>query len=470
MKASPIMAAEPGDLSLPGDLLQAAAQCTGRITIVVGAGCSLESPTRLKLGWEYSQRAFDQLVADNELGADECPNPTDLSALASAVMARHETQQPLVSRFPLDDFRFAKANSGYLLAAALMAEGAVAYVATLNFDLALSNAITEIRPDAVKEVAGPETLWNFGSQAIIYLHRNVNEPNTDRWILRSEAIQTEWETGWEAVVAGRLAASPVVVFAGLGSPAAALTETLKRVRALVPDATHAFVVDPAESTPFSEALNLDEANHIRAGWGDFMAALAKRVVVEFVLRLRDSCVEVAKEHGCSELDEGLDRVLDELPALGLLDLGSVRSKWLGKESAYERDDPANRPHLADLSLGVAQLAQPEGTDVMVHRSGVVTVKRGDRPARSIFPISGCGQHHWATLDPFLSSCATDVVPAPDVVLAAAFRGTRQDKLAPPIDITGEVSSESVAGAGPVPMLIDLDELRADPDLAEAAGF
>lgn len=458
------------EVAVPGDLLQAVAQCTGRITIVVGAGCSLEAPTRLKLGWEYSKQAFDQLVADHELDPADCPDPTDLSALASAVMTRHGTQRQLVTRFPLDDFRFAKANRGYLLAAALMAEGAVAYVATLNFDLAMSNAITEVRPDGVKEVAGPETFWNFGSRAVIYLHRNVNEPDLDRWILRAEAIEEEWETGWEAVVSGRLAASPVVVFAGLGSPAAALTETLKRVRGLVPDATHAFVVDPAESTPFSEALDLPDANHIRAGWGDFMASLGQRVVVEFVLHLRDACAAFAEEHGCAHLDVGLDRLLGELPGLGLLGLGSVRSRWLGKDSAYEWSDPATRPHLADLSLAIAQLAQSEGAALSVHRSGVVTIARPDTPTRSVFPISGCGQHHWATLDPFLSSCATEVVPAPDVILAAAFRGTRHDKLAPPLDITGEGNPDSVAGPGPTPMLFDVDDLRSDPSLATAAGF
>jgi hypothetical protein len=464
------MPAEQDELSLPGDLLQAAAQRSGRITLVVGAGCSLEAPTKLKLGSEYAKQAFEQLVADNELSSDACDDPIDLSQLATAVVDRHGTQRPLVSRLPLDDFRFAKANDGYLLAAALMAEGAVAYVATLNFDLALSNAITQVRPSGVKEVAGPESLWNFGSQAIIYLHRNVNESNPNLWILRSEAIETEWKSGWEGVVAGRLAASPVVVFAGLGSPAAALSETLKRVRKHVPDATQAFVVDPAATTPFSAALELDSANHIRAGWGDFMAQLAKRVALQFILDLRAACEEFATEHGFIGLDEGLERLFAELPDLGLLGIGALRSQWLGKESVYEPDDPAYRPHVADLCLGIALLVESPQSRIKAHKSGVITVTKPGNPARSLYPISGCGHHHWATLDPLVGSCRAELTPAPDVVLAAGYRGTRPEKLVPPLDITGDATPNDIAGPNPCPALVDIDELRTNPSLITEIGL
>ncbi len=80
----------------------------------------------------------------------DCANPWDLSELATAVALKHGSQAALVERLPREKYQFAKANHGYLLAAALMAEGSVAYVVTLNFDLALSHAIAEVQPEGVR--------------------------------------------------------------------------------------------------------------------------------------------------------------------------------------------------------------------------------------------------------------------------------------------------------------------------------
>jgi hypothetical protein len=162
-------------------------------------------------------------------------------------------------------------------------------------------------PQGVSQVAGPESYSDSGSKAIVYLHRNVTESNPDLWILRKEAIEDEWKDGWESVAAQRIAAAPVVVFAGLGSPALALTETLRRVRQLVPDSTLAYLVDPAEASAFATAIDVDDPDHhIRLGSGDFMSRLADRLVGQF--GIRNACDAQARDHGIAEWQAPIDRL------------------------------------------------------------------------------------------------------------------------------------------------------------------
>ena len=222
-------------IGVPPALLNAVASRSGRVTLVVGAGCSVEHPTSLHLARTYSRRVHDDLVADGVIEPGDCAEPEDLSLLASTVFARTGSQAAVVKRLPHNDFRLARANNGYLLAAALMCEGSVGIVASLNYDLAMSDALRQLDERGVDEIAGPSGLQFLGTKAIIYLHRNVNEQDEERWILRKEALDDEWRNNWESVVANRIAASPVVVFAGLGSPAAVLTETVGRVRGVVPN-------------------------------------------------------------------------------------------------------------------------------------------------------------------------------------------------------------------------------------------
>ena len=454
-----------GAQPIPGDLLQAVAQRTGRVTIVVGAGCSLEEPTGLKLGAVYSNQAFQQLLLDGVLQPDDCTNPWDLSQLASAVHDKLGSQAPLVERLPRDKYQFAKPNQGYLLAAALLAEGSIACVATLNFDLALSHAIAAVQPQGVSEVAGPESYRDFGSKAIVYLHRNVNETDSERWILRKEAIEDEWKDGWEAVVAQRIASAPVVVFAGLGSPALALSETLKRVRNLVPDGTLAYLVDPSETSAFASAIGVDEPDHhIQLRWCEFMAMLAVRLVGQFGLDIRNACEGYATEHGITDWEVSTQRLIDAIKLLGLLDVGSLRASWLGSKLSYEPDLPAQRAAIADLLLGLALFLQSVDHSVTASGRGTVKVTAPGVPPIVVRPMSGCGVRPWGAVDLLATIPHTTAGGGADVILAAGFRGDRPAQIIPPIDITGHVADEDISLGHHAPLIIDLDDLRANPSL------
>jgi hypothetical protein len=143
---------------LPEPILAAAVRRPlGGISIIGGAGCSFEDPTNIPLSRQCSEDAFRQLVLDGMLLETDCVDPTDLSKLADVVFAKFGTQQALVERLPVNRFRLARANDGYLLLAALFREKVIASFVTLNFDLAAIKALSDIGAiDEVAIIRGPE--------------------------------------------------------------------------------------------------------------------------------------------------------------------------------------------------------------------------------------------------------------------------------------------------------------------------
>ncbi|HSL69598.1 MAG TPA: hypothetical protein VK864_05110, partial [Longimicrobiales bacterium] len=53
---------------------------------------------------------------------------------------------------------------------------------------------------------------------------NVNAADPELWVLRTATLATEWQGRWEPIIANRVLAAPVVVFAGLGTPVAVLID------------------------------------------------------------------------------------------------------------------------------------------------------------------------------------------------------------------------------------------------------
>ena len=97
---------------VPGNLLQAVASRRGRVALLVGAGCSVENPTGLKLSGEYAREVGRQLVDDGVLQRDELPDAEDLSELAEVVYARTGSKKQVVARLPREKFRNASSKLG----------------------------------------------------------------------------------------------------------------------------------------------------------------------------------------------------------------------------------------------------------------------------------------------------------------------------------------------------------------------
>ncbi len=423
---------------------------------MVGAGCSIEDPTGLKLAGVYSQRIHDELVLEGILEQGECEAPDDLSELASVVAAKTGTQAAVVQRLPRNDFKYAKANEGYRIAAALLREGCLSAIATLNYDLALTDAVRQVDGYEIDEIAGPDDMNYLGSKAIIYLHRNVNEPIEDRWILRKEALDTEWQNSWESVVVSRIAASPVVVFAGLGSPAAVLTKTVGKIREAVPDRLVSFLADPSAESPFAEALDLPAENHVRAFWGEFMRRLSSRVAAQSTRDLLDSCDELCAENGWEDDPDAVRLICQAFGEIGLLDMGQSRATWLCSSKSYEPDIPDTRKLLGDLFLAVGALCGESGRSATFGTGAVLVLEGDGRPPLRVLLVSGAGHRRWSQLDGILANLGLN----PDLVLVGAFSDDRPT-LAPPIDIIHGGPTDDVASGRAYSQIASVDELRAD---------
>lgn len=451
-----------GELTIPSTLLQAIAARTGRVTLVLGAGCSIEAPTNLRLSSHYAREVFDSLVSDGVIAPEDCSSPDDLSAVASAVYNKHGVQAPVVQRLPRNSFRYARANSGYLIAAALLREGSIGCVATLNYDLALTDAVRQLGGDDIDEIAGPSDMRYFGSKAIVYVHRNVNEQNDERWILRKEALEDEWRDGWEAVVAARIAAAPITVFAGLGSPAAVLSETVRRIRQAVPDAVDAFLVDPGANSPFATSLDLPPENLVRAPWGDFMTRLGDRLMDECRRALVKTCIDLCTENGWTDDPAVVAAACSAYCSEGVLRVGALRARWLCSQNPYEFDSDDRRSLIADLLLAIGLIHEDNGAPIRFSEDGLVYVKTSGGRVRTLLPISGQGHRRWSQVEALLAGQQVYRKTTPDAVVAGGFQGLSIAELTPPTDIVeGEVTDDLTQGVVR-PRVVSIDTLRTDP--------
>jgi hypothetical protein len=207
-------------MPLPTQLLRAVSSASkGKIALVLGAGCSVEHPTNIPVSSECSREIHRQLVADGILQANDCTDPEDLSAVADVVFIKRNSQREVVDRLRDQyDLKLATPNDGYWIAAALLCEGVLTSVVTLNYDLALTTALSALGAGKIVGIVEkPEDLGNQQAINVYNLHRNVNAADPELWVLRTAALNEAWKGHWESIIATKVLAAPVVLFAGLGS-------------------------------------------------------------------------------------------------------------------------------------------------------------------------------------------------------------------------------------------------------------
>lgn len=455
-------------MNLPSDLLQAvSAPGGGKITLIVGAGCSFEAPTSIPLAGSCSQECHDRLVADGDLVFGDCPTPSDLSCLADTVAKKTGRQQPLVDQLSrYYSLKVATPNDGHSLAAALLREGVIASVVTLNFDLALSNAISNLGVgDAIGIIDGPNDLSNQRTINLYYLHGNVNAVDPETWVLRTAALQTEWRGTWQSVVAAKVLSTPVIVFAGLGSPADVLIESTKLIQSAIPNTNKTYQVDPGDHTksPFFTALALDPSCYIKATWCDFMDALSQRLVVEQTSRLKAvAAAMVQRDHLAPE---DLTALLTRLHDIGLLKLGSLRACWLLHEKPYYPDDPLARELIADLLLAAAMVARVAGATAILFEDGIVEFRRGDRTVATHVFVSGRGSRGRFAIESELSARQRRfrgrATPPTGAIIAGTRDNTTTPVTIPPDVLLGETSESILLGQSTLP-IFQVESLRQNP--------
>lgn len=460
-------------MPLPDDLLAAASHPEGgKWVLVIGAGSSVEPPTSLPTGAQCSREAHRRLRADGVLAVD-CANPSDLSEVADAVFAATGGQAEVVQRLPRNRFRTATPNSGHLIAAALLVERSLAGVVTLNFDAAMSAALSAVgSAETVAVIGGPDDIPNLANVNLIYLHRNADAP-ADEWVLRSAYLNTVWNTRWEHTMATRVLVAPMVVFAGLGSPAAALTETIRLIRQALPaGVVRVYQVDlaPFGSLPFTAALNVAAGQYLQAGWCDFMAGIARRVLTEHWFGFEQACLAVIAENGYGA--HNLDPVAEACRTLGLVGFGLARARWLLHNGPYARIALVDKRIVADVLLAISFVAAGVGGTVSLREDGAVELRDGSRVLATLGFASGGGVRTLVAAEAAIATqrkywpwkgthprriVVTSHVPSPVVPTA-------------PVSIVADVDENDIIDAAASPRVVSAYDLRATPALlAEMVG-
>ena len=455
-------------MALPPALLNAVADAAGgRIVLVVGAGCSVEPPTSLKVSREYSLAAHHRLLSDGVLDAGECANPDDLSSLADAVWAKTGGQGELVSRLPLRDFQFATPNEGHMLAAAMLAERAVSSVMTLNFDLALSHALASLGVSDVDDVAGPSDHGHLGIATVIYLHRNVGAA-PDAWVLRTASVATEWQGHWQEMIAAKVLSSPFVVFAGLGTTAGALIETTRKIREMAEGQVLVYQVDVVdrEDSRFFEELEIPPTHYLQMAWSAFARELSARLVEEHRTQLIASCGTLAHQEGWAP--EDVEGVLTRWASLGLVGVGRVRARWMLANRTFMPRAGCAVELMADLIMIVRLIERTAECTARFSVDGTVEFWRDDRRFGPVVSASGRGIRRWVAMEQEVVAHAHHwryLVPQPRIAIVSGVVGGRPQQIGPPEDVVVGNGTDSIVGGQTSVELVAVDEIRAEPNRA-----
>jgi hypothetical protein len=450
---------------LPANLLQAIAEpAGGRVVLVIGAGCSFEPPTGLPLSRQCAEQAHAELLANGILVIGDCPDPSDISALADTVVRKTGNQDALVGSMHPGRFKTAQPNQGHTLAAILLIERAVSCVVTLNFDLALSAALQMVGGSDVEIIQGPEDHGQLGAINLVYLHRNANS-SPDAWILTTDALDNAWRGQWAEVIGRRFISGPVTVFVGLGSPAGVLLYSVSRLLAAVPArAARVYLVDPGlpEHSKFFEALGLPSPSYIQAGWSAFMQELADRVLDSHLQVLDTACNSLVNTHGLPA--EDLAPVWATLRALGLEGLGRLRARWTLSEGAYLPSYAVSADLIADLLLAAACLERLLHARAKFESEGIVEFRDGTHIAGVIVLASGRGVYRWAKLDGELRHKLPRLqrrdLPPRCAIISGVLGGRA---ITPPENIILEDKPEDIVTGPSWFGMFSADELRQKPD-------
>lgn len=435
----------------------------GRVVLVVGAGCSYESPTSLPLAQTLSADLHQQLVRHGTLNDGDCSDENDLSCLADTVIQKTGGQRAMVDCMPRTDFQVAEPNAGYLMAAALLREQAVACVLTLNFDLAMTSALRVLGASDVGVVNGPQDHHHMQTKNLIYLHRNI-EADPEALVLTTDALERAWQGEWEQIVVQRFVSSPVTVFAGLGSPAEVLVHCVTKIREKLPDQTLVIQVDPAPhgSSPFSRALDISADCYSEMGWSRFMEVLASTLMDKWSGELSAACLELSKIHGWE--DEDVTTLLAEMSRIGMVDAGKARAHWLFNRGPYLPWRDSNLEWIADLLLLVRIVERETASSATINSDGTIEFRSSGGQLGVLGVAHGRGARSWSALEPEVQRKYGERATPLSGVIVTGFNGVPTAS-SPPGSIAYDATAGSIVDAESLVEMIDGSVLRSNPQAA-----
>lgn len=425
----------------------------GQVALVIGAGCSFEAPTSLPLGGQVAEEAHAQLLKNGTIAPGECPNPNDLAALASAIFVKEGSQQTLVAEFPMKRLRMPKPNVGYKLVIAMMAEGAITYVLSLNFDLAAQVAAAELGCPIGDVTNSGQAVP--ATATIIHLHGNAYDAPDDL-VLRTEVIDEAWKATWQQVIAQQVLAAPNVLFVGLGSPAPVLTETVQMIVDAVGhnDAFYQADIVDRDKSEFAAQLGIPADRYIKGGWNDVMSELASRLAREQVDTLIVSCKQALSDNGASIDDlNRFEAVAAKLKDVTLLGLGRLRCRAkLDTEASYVPRHGLDDDHLAEPIMKLSAFCASKGLTAVPCENGVWKIKRQDRTVGSLIISTGRGTRKLSALEAQIGFHYRELSDTsnepPEAVLLGGVMAEDHQTASPDDIVTGDAEETLLTGPKP----------------------
>jgi hypothetical protein len=455
--------------TIPAELLQSlAATGGGQVALVIGAGCSVNHPTSIPLAGDLAEAVERQLVLNGRLQANQCPNPRDLAALASLIFQICNNQVELVQCFPIQRMRLARANLGYKLLVALMAEGAISHVLSLNFDLAVQNAAAELGVEIATVAAANEPVPIRA--ALVQLHGNANsEP--DDLVLRTEVMDGEWIGQWHQVVAQQVLAAPTVLFAGLGSPAPVLTATVEMIQGALGGNKALYQADivPFGQSGFAAQLEIPEQRYIQGSWDAVVARLAERIAAQQVDSLSRSGRALLTENHHGEADlERFTGIAAQLTGQSLLTLGKMRAfADLDRDKLYRPHSVRDDEFMSEPMLRLVQVAERFGLDTAPTPAGTWTLRRNGQPIAQIMLATGGGVRRMTAVESraktICASIAANASMPVDVVLIGGLIDVAP--VFDHVDLIADENPDDIIGGLATPLLVSAN----DPDHIDRIG-
>jgi hypothetical protein len=399
-----------------------------------------------------SEAAHAQLLKNGVIQPGECASPDDLAALASIIYDKEGSQLTLVAELPMNSFRLAKPNRGYKLLIALMAERAIIYVLSLNFDLAVQNAAAELgcTVEAVRSFGDPLP----ATATIIHLHGNAyDEP--DNLVLRTEVINDAWKASWQQVIAQQVLAAPNVLFIGLGSPAPVLTETVQMIADAVGHNESFYQADVVthDQSGFAAQLGVPPERYIRGGWTEVMGDLAARLAGEQVDDLLKACgALLTANHATNEQIDDFKTTAESLRLVSLLGMGKLRARAKLEESSYIPRQALDDELFAEPIGVLGQFCRSQGVTAVPCENGVWRLAREGRSLGCLIVSTGRGTRKISALEAQIryqheELCETSNEPARAVLLGGIIPEAHE--IASPEDIvTGDMRETLISGPPP----------------------
>lgn len=444
--------------------------------MVIGAGSSFEAPTSIPLASAISLEAHRRLVLDGVLADGDCVDPRDLSALASVVFAKTGRQLALVREFPRDRMRVARPNEGHKVLVALMSEGAISHTLSLNFDLAVQNAATELGltltvVDRVNDLIP-------AANCVVHLHGSVSSSPED-WILRADVIDAAWKQRWQQVIAQQILAVPSVLFVGLGSAAPVLTETVRMIGGAVGGSSALFQADVSEheKNGFAQQLEIQPERYMRTGWCGIMSALAQRVADEHRHLLKTKGIALLTENGEDETTLAMwAGMVERLSALSLLGLGRFRANLEAEPTAkyLPRSDQRDEWMVAPL-IALARAARAHDLGMAPIGSGFWAIQKDGKVIARILLVTGKGTRKLAAVESSVQNLSRDIcelsgVPIDFVIVGGATPSeVLLENVSVPLDIVEEPAADDIVANLPPAKLVDISNPAALANLKEWLG-